>query len=264
MSDYLYEAMEKGLRMQEKLLDEMGEVPTHPRGYLIVRESGKGKLYYQAIKTKTSKGWVTKVKNISDSPKKVRALAQKGLNKKLRKIYEKNVKALSVALSKYIPLESEVLMPEKYHEVLVKNGTVKKGKQCAFDPGMHIHATVSGIMVRSKGEVIIANALWHYGIPFVYEEKFPHPSERGDWYYPDFTIHLPDGSVIIWEHLGLLNNIEYCINNAYKLHTYQSSGFVIGKNLILTQDDAEGAIDSAFIYHIIETYILPHFKYVAK
>ena len=115
-------------------------------------------------------------------------------------------------------------------------------------------------MVRSKGEIIIANALWHYGIPFVYEEVFPYKNEEGKWYYPDFTIHLPDGRTIIWEHWGLLDNRSYCDRNAEKLYHFNLHGYTIGKNFIVTQDDVNGACDSAFIYHIIENYILPYFK----
>ena len=151
-------------------------------------------------------------------------------------------------------------MPEQYKDILIENGKASEYKQCPFDPKVHIHATVCGIMVRSKAEVIIVNALWHYGILFVYEELFPHLSEDGSLIYPDFTIHLPDGRTIIWEHWGMLDKESYCERNAKKMYTYNANHYVIGKNLIITQDDADGGCDSALVYHIIENYILPYFK----
>lgn len=258
--DSLYVTIERALQLQKKILDKIEHQIIKANGYLIIRESGTRRLYYQGIKIKTGAGWRTKSKNISDSPKLIRDLAQKGLNKKLKRIYTRNIRVLEDILNKYIPLTSDVLMPEKYREILVENNNGENYKTYPFDPAVHIHATVCGIMVRSKAEVIIANALWHYGIPFVYEELFPYRSEDGKWLYPDFTIHLPDGQTIIWEHWGLLDKHNYCLHNAEKLYTYNQNRYVIGKNLIITQDDADGACDSAFIYQIIEQYILPYFN----
>ena len=48
--------------------------------------------------------------------------------------------------------------------------------------------------------------------------------------------------------------------NAKKMYTYNANHYVIGKNLIITQDDVDGGCDSALVYHIIENYILPYFK----
>jgi hypothetical protein len=128
-----------------------------------------------------------------------------------------------------------------------------------FDPERHIHETACGEFVRSKGEVIIVNALYHYKIPFNYEELFPFPDDEGKAIYPDFTIHCPDGTDIIWEHWGMLDKKSYCVRNVSKLHTYNSCNFTIGKNLIITQDDIKGNCSTCLIYHIIENYILPHF-----
>ena len=258
--DTMYEKLKNELNMQRKLLEEASRQISKVKGYLFVRPSGNHKLYYRVTKIKTAAGWKTKLENISSKQGLIKNLARKSLNKKLKKIYTVNIKTLEVALAKYIPLTTEVLMPENYRDILVENNSDSTYKTCPFNPLVHLHAAVCGIMVRSKGEVIIANALWHYGIPFVYEELFPYPNESGKWFYPDFTIHLPDGRIIIWEHWGMLDKLTYCENNVEKLHTYHANHFVIGKNLIITQDDMDGACDSAFVYHIIEEYILPYFK----
>lgn len=258
--DTLYENMEKQMLLQTKLLEESVGKTEKVKGSLYVRDSGKHKLYYQATKKKTKTGWKTYLKNISDKPDLIRKLAAKGINRKLKKIYKDNIKALACALKKYTPLNDEVLMPEKYKDVFVAMPENRPYRQCPFDSKVHIHLTAAGFWVRSKAEVIIANALWHYNIPFNYEELFPYASVNGDLYYPDFTIHLPDGRTLVWEHFGMLDMMEYCISNAGKIHTYHMAGFTIGKNFIITQDDLDGGIDSALVYHIIEEYILPYFK----
>lgn len=79
------------------------------------------------------------------------------------------------------------------------------------------HQTLSGDVVRSKSEVIIANILTERGIFFDYE-----PSMRpigGAAYSPDFAISHK-GVVYYWEHLGMLDNDEYAANWAIKKSWY--------------------------------------------
>ena len=101
------------------------------------------------------------------------------------------------------------------------------------------HRTAFGDYVRSKSEVIIANALYGFGIPNHYEEELFFPdSDR--LFYPDFKIWLPKGRFLYWEHWGLLNKEIYRRDNIEKLAAYQENGLIIGDNLIITQDDADG------------------------
>ncbi len=68
-----------------------------------------------------------------------------------------------------------------------------------------IYQTLSGDMVRSKSEVIIANILFERGIPFEYEKCL---SVDGKSYSPDFSI-TRNGCTLFWEHLGLLEQDDY-------------------------------------------------------
>lgn len=70
-----------------------------------------------------------------------------------------------------------------------------------------IYSTVKGDSVRSKSEVIIANLLAQNGISYEYEKKLEY--EKGKWIEPDFTITLPDGRELYWEHLGMLGVESY-------------------------------------------------------
>ena len=69
-----------------------------------------------------------------------------------------------------------------------------------------IHRTLSGDMVRSKSEVIVANILHQSGIPFAYE--VPLRGRDGTYYLPDFTIEW-QGKTYYWEHLGMLDIYDY-------------------------------------------------------
>jgi len=70
-----------------------------------------------------------------------------------------------------------------------------------------IHRTSKGFAVRSKSELIIAEALTNAGISFAYEK----PLTLGDQTrYPDFTIDDEiSGRTIYWEHLGMLERPDY-------------------------------------------------------
>ena len=69
-----------------------------------------------------------------------------------------------------------------------------------------IHEALSGDMLRSKSEVIIANLLHEREIPFRYEE--PLFAGDGTLRLPDFTV-IWRGQTFFWEHLGLLDLTDY-------------------------------------------------------
>ena len=78
-------------------------------------------------------------------------------------------------------------------------------KQDWYEAGK-IHEAITGDMVRSKSEVIIANMLFERGIKFWYEK--PLIAGDGTMFLPDFTIQH-QGDFYFWEHLGMLSKPEY-------------------------------------------------------
>ena len=82
--------------------------------------------------------------------------------------------------------------------------------------------TKMGIIVRSKSEVIIATALYDNNIKFEYEKAI---KISDGIYYPDFTVEKKNGDIILWEHLGLIDNPDYR-NKAYrKILKYNENGY---------------------------------------
>lgn len=96
-----------------------------------------------------------------------------------------------------------------------------------------IYSTVKGDCVRSKSEVIIANLLAQNGISYEYEKKLEYENCR--WIEPDFTIALPDGRELYWEHLGMLGVESYDKRWLEKQDIYDK--FYNGK-LIVTYEGA--------------------------
>ena len=118
-----------------------------------------------------------------------------------------------------------------------------------------IHRAKDGRMLRSKSEVIIANMLIDNGVDYEYEKKLP----IGNTYkLPDFTFDdAATGSYIIWEHCGMLTDPLYKRRWEEKKKLYALNGFSeeIG-NLIVTQDQPNGGIDTEDIQNKIEEYLL--------
>lgn len=269
--DQLQKTLKLETNIQTRLLKECRDIlKKAPEGWLYVRKRSRITSYYQIIRRKTSEGWKTRHVNITDNPAMIQALTEKMLASQTEKICVSNLNLLENCLSDYHSYDQESLLlalPSKYQDVksMRKEQQIRQWMQAPyekalFDPKKHIHETAYGGLVRSKSETIIANALYSYGIPFHYEERFPIPNENGNYYYPDFTILLPEKGFLIWEHLGLLKDLDYCVSNAQKLHTYQQNNVVIGRNLILTQDDNQGNCSSSITYQIINDFILPHFS----
>lgn len=111
-----------------------------------------------------------------------------------------------------------------------------------------IHRTSNGTFVRSKSEVIVANALAAAGVDFAYEKQFS--GHDGTVRFPDFTIEdAATGETFLWEHLGMLSDPKYARAWERKKAWYAASGVEESggdvATLIITQDDERGGINSA-------------------
>lgn len=109
-----------------------------------------------------------------------------------------------------------------------------------------IHQALTGDMVRSKSELVIANLLHDRNIPFEYETLLRAPD--GTMYLPDFTVTW-NGEQWFWEHWGMLSSEPYREHRARKVAWYKKHfpGRLLetfeGKTL---SRDAEDLITSTF------------------
>ena len=124
-----------------------------------------------------------------------------------------------------------------------------------------IHRTTRGEMVRSKSEVIIANALAAKDVDYSYERPL---TIDGATKYPDFTIDdIESGRTIYWEHCGMLHVPTYRRRWEEKVAWYRSHGILPHEegggttgSLIVTRDEANGSIDSAKIGRVVADAII--------
>lgn len=94
--------------------------------------------------------------------------------------------------------------------------------------------TRSGIKVRSKSEVEIANLLYSLNIPFTYE---PVIEEDGFEITPDFIFMPPSTcKLCMWEHFGMMDNPDYAKTSLRKLEALFENGWLLGQNLIVTTE----------------------------
>ncbi len=115
--------------------------------------------------------------------------------------------------------------------------------------------TGNEIRVRSKSELIIANLLEQYGVPYKYEKPI---YLRGlGQVRPDFTcLNVRLGEEYVWEHFGMMDNAGYANKNIEKISIYQQNGFFSGKNMIATFESSQTPLSSKMIKGVIEEYLL--------
>ena len=148
---------------------------------------------------------------------------------------------------------TNLLQPCRMVEVPLAKGSV------FLQEGL-IHRTSKGLPVRSKSELIIAEALTHAGTAFSYEKTL---TLGGSTRYPDFTIDDEiSGRTVYWEHLGMLEREDYRQSWAKKLAWYRANGVLPAEEgggpqgvLVTTTESSKTGFDSAAVEKIIRDHL---------
>ncbi len=106
-----------------------------------------------------------------------------------------------------------------------------------------IHRTEKGHLVRSKSELVIANMLYQMEMEYEYERVCEGVTEPGRL-RPDFSFVTPDGELIIWEHLGMLDRPDYRRGWDWKRSWYERNGFIEGETLFTSTEGTDQGLDS--------------------
>lgn len=245
----------------KNMLDLMKDVPKHMPSvvrkrhgsktyfYLIVSEDGKKKHKYLGTINSSS------LKSIAN--KTYDAILYRMLNENLRKLEDlaasySNSGKLSVikrmpAAFENIPITTAA---DKYMPSLLEWAAGGTPNPTPFDE--KFNRACDGTRVRSKGECIWYNILFDAGLPFRYDKglgidtPFGHKNE-----YPDFQILCPNGKLIVIEHLGLLDDVDYIRRFTSKTEEYVNNGYVLQDTLFFTSDDPNHGTDSEVITDIV-------------
>ena len=248
---------------QKRIQSLMKNMPivSKPEGYLE-KLSQTNNTTYRIVTYVNGK---RRTRNIGDrySPK-VRAFVRDLFLYSRRQILEMDEKLLEKLLKKFHPYDPESVlrvMPRTVREICDTKGFVDEKyeelKRWAAEPVPRNPADFpkmvtkarDGTRTRSKGESQIYNMLLDLGIPFRYDKAFTVIDDFGNEkiIYPDFQIKCRDGSIVIIEHLGGLEKVDYCNRLASNLRYYLRKKYVIGKNLFLTSDNEDHGTETDYI-----------------
>ncbi len=225
---------------------------------------------YDSEKRRSVRKYLPKAEKVQ-----IEMLAQQTYDRQVLKVMEQEREALAAAQKAYAQLT------EFYEDVYGKMGPQRqalvtpiiptaeqKVKAWLAEPYQPLrkyaesatYLTEQGEYVRSKSELMIADRLYHAGIPYKYEcpleyslEPHAEPGPKSSRFYPDFTIFLPDQEKeLYWEHFGLMSDPDYLAHAIAKLSFYQRVGLLQSGQLILTFEAQSTNLDPKEITEIIE------------
>ena len=133
--------------------------------------------------------------------------------------------------------------------------TKSKYKRKAFSEDFPELYTKKNERVRSKSEILIANALADSGVPYMYEH--PMKLKNGNIIYPDFRVlNVGKRKEYIWEHLGQMDRGIYAENALNRIFNYEDSGYYPRKHIIISWESSTRPLNTKTINQLIKQYLI--------
>ena len=228
------EEIDRLLNLSERNLKRLEQVEVKP--VEIIKRNDK--CYCYTVQSNRERKLIDK-KDFIETKRIVQKKYEESINKKLRRMKKElchfldnyNERELLEVYDKYSEgrqvLVKPIIVPDNNY---VKSWYEEHPRQQNNSFGEGQYSTERGEKVRSKSEKIIADMLYKKGIPYVYETALDLGYKT---VYPDFMIlDLKNRKTIIWEHLGIVSDMEYATKNFIKIEEYEENGFVLGKRFI--------------------------------
>ncbi len=254
-------------RLQRIITETSARIASSPEGCLEIDLTRGTPHYRHNIAVKGSKKHSRHYLGTNDL-ELIQNLAQKGYDVNLLKAALKQHKVLSVFLSQYDPQALkkiyEDLSPARRllirPEELDDDTFIQRWEAVTYAPGEFAPTdpefyAMRGERVRSKSEKIIADTLLATPVPYRYEPPLTIIKGQKPW-RPDFLVlNKRTRKEYIWEHLGKMDDEDYCKKNIRKLETYLQQGFFIGETLLVTMETSENPLSTKIIDAIIDKYL---------
>ncbi len=263
LEDELNKRLQKLITLRDKLCVDCAGLP---EGRVHVVRGGKNRrnvMYYHRTEPSDKSGKYIKQSEISLA----KALAQREYEEKVIKYADREIARLKEYLSYDFGGLDDVyteMMVEKKSlvtpvvmtaEMMVDYMKNIEFDPLGFEPSDPVFTTKNGERVRSKSEIIIANMLYDYGIPYLYE--YPLKDGNRIWARPDFTVVNPrTRKQYYWEHFGRMDDPNYVQKNLPKISAYYSHGIFPGENMILTFESSLRPLQTDEMELIIKKYLV--------
>lgn len=271
--DELQFQLQTRIKELTRVIDDAAEcIAKAPKGSLHIKKNKNGIQYYHRTNPKDTHGIYIRKSEI----KFIERLAQKDYAKKIqaKAIIEREI--LIRCFEQYHPnviteiyhnlaepkqkLVTPYIMPDKEYIASWREEKNKtKGAYGKDDllliPEDEAIITEGGERVRSKSEKILADKLFMMNIPYVYECPL-YVSEYG-YINPDFTVlNTRTRKEYVWEHLGLMDQKEYCEKAIKKIETYEKNNMYPCNKLILTYETLHHPLNTKIVEGLIKEYLL--------
>lgn len=257
--------LERRKAVIEKLLDKLcSRVKSAPGGSIrIVRRQGCFQ-YYLKNGAGNSQG-----KYLPRKEDKLAArLAQKDYDLKLISALESQLKAIDRFLKDYDPNKAtdvyeklteprkQLVKPEFLSDAeFIEQWQSVPYDHMGFDENAPEYYTARGERVRSKSEILIADALFRHNIPYRYE--YPVYQNGLCIGVPDFNcLNVRQREAYYWEHNGMMGKEEYINRTVNKLEKYAFAEDFDERKLIMTFETEQHPLNTRVIEEKIRRYLL--------
>ena len=235
-----------------------------PVGTLRIAVKGKFLHFYHRVNTSDIKGTYLKR---SQTPLAA-ALAQKDYDFRLIRELKAEIKVLDRILYDYRPerVDSIYSSLHEYRKPLIRPVRLPdeefvrqwinvEYEKKAFEESAPEYFTAKGERVRSKSEILIADALSRHNVPYRYEYPIQIPGIG--ILHPDFIcLNVRKRQAYVWEHNGMMSDPKYAENAINRIEKYAQAGYYPGENLILSFESSSHPLSSRAIGRDIKRYLL--------
>jgi predicted SprT family Zn-dependent metalloprotease len=272
----LEERLEELKEVLKKLNDTNSKKSLNEYSLRIAQKQGHPDYYYVNKNTSSAGKYIPKNKKAF-----AQQLAQKNYDTDIINLLQKEIKAtesfikqtgtkqsknrwtskIQALYSKMCPARQNLVTPITLPEEQYKAKWVDETWEgLPFQQDAPVYTTMDGVRVRSKSEVLIADALARQDVPYRYEYPLilqRHHTNDTVTIHPDFLcLNLRTRQEFYWEHFGLMDSPEYVQNAIGKLHLYSENKIIPGHNLIITMETQNEPLTPYIIEQIITKFLI--------
>ena len=165
------------------------------------------------------------------------------------------INPFEIAMEGMSPGKKELINPHYISdESYIHNWKQQKMEGLMFKDGSPGFYTRSGLRVRSKSEVLIADMLDELSVPFFYEKPLRFKKRT---VHPDFTLlKIRERKEVYWEHFGMMDDREYKDAAVCKMREYEENGYYQFDSVIWTFESLKCPMNTREIRNMVKSLLV--------